>query len=98
MRGRLAMAERVASASQAGAVSSRHLLQPATRLLGRFGLHILAVLIGAMLMLPFYWAVSSSLKHLTEVRQIPPIWWPSVVQWHNYADVWRVRFFPDWVW
>ncbi len=49
-------------------------------------------------MLPFYWAVSSSLKQITEVRQIPPIWWPSVAQWHNYADVWRVRFFPSWVW
>jgi ABC-type glycerol-3-phosphate transport system permease component len=92
------MAERAARASQATALPSRDLLQPATRLLGRFGLHVLAVLIGVLLMLPFYWAVSSSLKHMTEVRQIPPIWWPNVAQWHNYADVWQVRFFPNWVW
>src|SRR5687767_8383920 len=71
MRGRHAMAERAARASQATALPSRDLLQPATRLLGRFGLHVLAVLIGVLLMLPFYWAVSSSLKHMTEVRQIP---------------------------
>jgi len=38
------------------------------------------------------------LKQVTEVRQIPPLWWPTVAQWNNYADVWSVRFFPLWVW
>jgi ABC-type glycerol-3-phosphate transport system permease component len=92
------MAERVARASGVVVPTSKSSLLPiVTRLLGRFGLHVIAVLLGIMLMLPFYWAVSSSLKHMTEVRQIPPIWWPSVPQWHNYVDVWRVRFFPEWV-
>ena len=88
---------RVARASRAVPLTTGDALAPARRLLGRFGLHILAVLVGIILMMPFYWAVSSSLKHMTEVRQIPPIWWPPVPQWHNYADVWRVRFFPNWV-
>jgi ABC-type glycerol-3-phosphate transport system permease component len=64
----------------------------------RFGLHLIAVLLGIVLMLPFYWAVIGSLKQMTEVRQIPPIWWPSVPQWVNYVDVWTTRFFPLWVW
>jgi ABC-type glycerol-3-phosphate transport system permease component len=66
-------------------------------LVRRFGLHALAVLLGIVLMLPFYWAVIGSLKQMTEVRQIPLVWWPAVAQWVNYVDVWNVRFFPAWV-
>jgi ABC-type glycerol-3-phosphate transport system permease component len=64
---------------------------------GRLGLYAVAVLLGIVLMLPFYWAVISSLKQMTEVRQIPIVWWPNVAQWRNYVDVWQVRFFPNWV-
>jgi ABC-type glycerol-3-phosphate transport system permease component len=67
-------------------------------LLRRFGLHAIAIALGIFLMLPFYWALISSLKQLTEVRQIPIVWWPSTPQWQNYVDVWHVRFFPNWVW
>jgi ABC-type glycerol-3-phosphate transport system permease component len=70
----------------------------AVPLLRRYGLHLIAILLGIVLMLPFYWAVISSLKMGTEVREIPLVWWPKVAQWRNYADVWGVRFFPLWVW
>src|SRR5262249_35318344 len=70
----------------------------AMTLLRRTPLHVLAIVLGVVLMLPFYWAIIGSLKQVTEVRQIPPVWWPSVPQWNNYADVWNVRFFPFWVW
>jgi ABC-type glycerol-3-phosphate transport system permease component len=79
-------------------MSARNLRVLGIRLLRRFGLHIIAVLLGIILMLPFYWAVIGSLKMMTEVRQIPPIWWPSIPQWVNYVDVWNTRFFPNWVW
>ncbi|MDQ6674509.1 MAG: carbohydrate ABC transporter permease [Chloroflexota bacterium] len=65
--------------------------------LGRIGLYVLAVLLGIVLMVPFYWALVGSLKQMNEVRQIPLIWWPHVLQWVNYSDVWHVRFFPNWV-
>jgi ABC-type glycerol-3-phosphate transport system permease component len=80
------------------AMSPRNVRVLGVRLLRRFGLHIIAVLLGIVLMLPFYWAVIGSLKMMTEVRQIPPIWWPSIPQWVNYVDVWNTRFFPNWVW
>jgi len=67
-------------------------------LLRRYGLHLIAIMLGIVLMLPFYWAVISSLKLGTEVREIPLVWWPRVAQWSNYADIWNVRFFPLWVW
>jgi multiple sugar transport system permease protein/sn-glycerol 3-phosphate transport system permease protein len=87
-----------ARATRAVPLTTPDILLPATRFLGRFGLHILAVLLGILLMLPFYWAFASSLKQMHEVRQIPPMWWPTVPQWHNYLDVWNVRFFAGWFW
>jgi ABC-type glycerol-3-phosphate transport system permease component len=92
------MAEHVAPARGAVTSSSQNTFSRVTWLLGRFGLHIIAILLGVVLMLPFYWAVVSSLKAVHEVRQIPPLWWPAVVQWWNYRDVWNVTFFPTWVW
>jgi len=92
------MAQHVAHADRAIPLTRTDALQPAVRFLRRFGLHLLAVLLGIILMLPFFWAVSSSLKHMYEVRQIPPVWWPASPQWQNYADVWQVRFFSGWVW
>jgi multiple sugar transport system permease protein/sn-glycerol 3-phosphate transport system permease protein len=77
---------------------SRSLRQAVPQLARRFGLHGVAIALGIVLMLPFYWALVSSLKQGTEVRQIPLVWWPQVPQWGNYADVWNVRFFPLWVW
>ena len=70
----------------------------ALNLLQRFGLHLLAVLLGILLMLPFYWAVASSLKQVHEVRLVPPMLWPSSPQWHNYLDTWNVRLFANWYW
>jgi ABC-type glycerol-3-phosphate transport system permease component len=92
------MAEQAARSRDAVALPSRDLLLPATRLLSRFGLHLVAILLGILLMLPFYWALSSSLKVMEEVRLIPPIWWAKVMQWHNYPDTWNVRYFTNWVW
>jgi ABC-type glycerol-3-phosphate transport system permease component len=66
--------------------------------LTRFGLHALAVILGIILMLPFFWAFSSSLKQVHEVRLIPPVIWPSQPQIQNYVDVWNVRFFAGWFW
>jgi ABC-type glycerol-3-phosphate transport system permease component len=94
------MAQRVARLPRADARSgslaiSWPLVQ---RLLGRFGLHLLAILIGAALALPLFWAVTSSLKQAHEVRQMPPLWFPSVLQWQNYPVVWGSRLFAIWTW
>lgn len=94
------MAQRAAHVdrtTQRTKASSDTVLQ-AVKLLQRFGLHLLAVLLGILLMLPFYWAISSSLKQVHEVRLIPPMLWPTNPQWINYADVWNVRLFAGWYW
>jgi len=91
------MTDHAAAASRPAAASSAHVIERVTYFLSRFGLHLIAFIIGAALMMPFYWAVSSSLKQVQEVRQIPPIFWPAVPQWENYTIVWNVRLFTNWV-
>lgn len=45
---------------------------------------------GAILMLaPFFWLVSSSLKTPQQIYVFPPVWIPSPVQWENYPTVIR---------
>ncbi|MEZ4867213.1 MAG: carbohydrate ABC transporter permease [Caldilineaceae bacterium] len=41
----------------------------------------------AVLMIPFFWMLSTSLKPLDEVYVYPIIWIPSKLVWSNYADV-----------
>ncbi|MGE5572254.1 MAG: carbohydrate ABC transporter permease [Bacteroidota bacterium] len=48
------------------------------------------VIAGALVLLvPFFWMVSSSLKELKDVFAYPPVWLPIPPQWHNYLDAWR---------
>jgi multiple sugar transport system permease protein len=91
------MAERVATSSSTATSTSQDSTARLIYLGGRLGLHLLALLLGVVLMLPFFWAVSSSLKAIHEVRQIPPVWIPAVPQWQNYLDVWSVSHFGAWV-
>jgi multiple sugar transport system permease protein/sn-glycerol 3-phosphate transport system permease protein len=96
------MAQEVARLERAVVAPSVGTLQralPRARwLFGRFGLHLLAIVVGAALMLPLFWAVSSSLKAAHEVRQLPPVWFPSVPQWQNYPADWSSRLFAIWTW
>jgi len=67
------------------------------QLLGRSGLHALALVIGFLLMVPFVWAVIGSLKPVDEIRLLPPRLLPSKVMWSNYNEVWTSTLFTHWV-
>jgi ABC-type glycerol-3-phosphate transport system permease component len=43
----------------------------------------------AVLMIPFFWMLSTSLKPLDEVYVYPIIWIPSEIVWSNYTDVFK---------
>jgi ABC-type glycerol-3-phosphate transport system permease component len=61
---------------------------------GRSSGRILAYLVltvGGLLMLtPFFWLVSSSLKAPHQIYVFPPQWIPDPVQWNNYVEVFQV--------
>jgi multiple sugar transport system permease protein len=52
---------------------------------------------GVMMLLPFLWMVSASLKGLDEIYEFPPSFIPDRILWSNYVEAWRMlpfgRFF-----
>src|SRR5690242_16826374 len=53
------------------------------------GFIYLLLIIGSLLMLlPFVWMISTSLKVANEVMIMPPKWIPSDIQWGNYIKAW----------
>ena len=51
--------------------------------------YILLLAVAAVLLMPFVWMVSTSLKGSEEIFVIPPTWIPKQVRWENYADVFK---------
>ncbi len=50
--------------------------------------------LGAIFMLlPFYWMVTTSFKLPSEILQLPPKWFPSTLNFKNYADALRTAPF-----
>jgi multiple sugar transport system permease protein len=48
-------------------------------------LHVVLILGSAVMILPFVWMVSTSLKTPPEIFRYPPTWIPDPVAWENYA-------------
>jgi multiple sugar transport system permease protein len=88
---------RPAEASQASSRSIRSTGALVRYLTGRGILHAVAVIVGVLLMIPYAWAAISSLKPASEVRRIPPQFFPTEWMFTNYSDVWMTRLFPFWV-
>ncbi|WP_051503649.1 carbohydrate ABC transporter permease [Alkalibacterium sp. AK22] len=45
------------------------------------------------MLIPFIWMVSTSLKTPAEAVAMPPVWWPSVLRFENYARAFEVAPF-----
>ncbi len=53
---------------------------------GHLFLHLGLILGSALMLLPFVWMLSTSLKAPREIFAFPPTWIPSVFQWSNYTE------------
>ena len=64
------------------------------------GLALHAVLLaGAIIMvLPFLWMISSSLKDSTQVFQLPPQWIPNPPVWENFKTAWEAIPLGQYYW
>lgn len=51
--------------------------------------HVVLILGSFVMLVPFVWMVSTSLKMEGDVFAFPPVWIPNPVQWGNYAETWR---------
>jgi multiple sugar transport system permease protein len=52
---------------------------------GRVGLHLVLILGTALMLLPFVWMLSTSLKPADQLFSVPPTWLPRTFVWDNYA-------------
>ena len=51
-------------------------------------IYLLLIIGGLLMLLPFVWMISTSLKAANEVMIMPPKWIPSDIQWGNYITAW----------
>ena len=59
--------------------------------------YVLLVIGGALLMVPFFWMLSTSLKTLAEVQTWPIVWIPSKFIWANYPAVFQKTPFARYI-
>lgn len=60
--------------------------------------YALIVLGAAVVLIPFAWMLSTSLKEESQLFVYPPEWIPTPPQWHNYIDAWRALPFGRFLW
>ena len=66
---------------------------PKRRIAARTTTYVLLFTVAAVLLMPFVWMISTSLKGNEEIFAIPPTWIPEQPRWQNYADVFeRIPF------
>src|SRR5690625_2319244 len=59
----------------------------------KLGLHVILIVGAIVMVTPFLWMISTSLKTYLESIQIPPAILPSVLQFDNYAKVFESAHF-----
>lgn len=57
--------------------------------LGRAVIYLLLLLGVSVVMIPFLWMISTSLKDESDLFTFPPEWIPNPVRWTNYRDAWN---------
>lgn len=56
-------------------------------------IHLLLIAGAVIMVMPFGWMISTSLKSQSEVFSYPPQWIPSTLLWENYARAWQAAPF-----
>ncbi len=77
-------------------VSSRTAPSPYLRGVGLVLLYAAMILLAIVFVFPFFWTISSSLKAPDEILNFPPLLFPTVPRWHNYAQVFQRAPFARW--
>ena len=67
--------------------SSRRTRRTRTRV-GHAAMYLLLVALLGIVLLPFFWMLSSSLKNDVDVLTVPIQWIPRTFVWSNYAKIW----------
>lgn len=63
------------------------------RRLTRLLIYITVIALAVILLIPFFWMLSTALKPEGDIFAWPPDWIPNPPQWHNFADAWNAMPF-----
>lgn len=66
--------------------------------LSKFLKYTLCIIIAVLMLSPFYWMISTSLKEYSKVLLFPPQWWPNPIVWQNYIDLFRMQPYVKYMW
>jgi multiple sugar transport system permease protein len=66
--------------------------------LGSTMLHCALIACALTMIIPFFWLVSTSLKELSQIFNLPPNWIPDPFVWSNYPDSWNALPFGRAYW
>lgn len=56
-------------------------------------IYITVISIAIVILIPFFWMLSTALKPEGDIFTWPPDWIPDPPQWHNFADAWNAMPF-----
>lgn len=62
-----------------------HRLENPTRRLQRLLIYIIVIFLACVILVPFFWMVSTALQEKGDIFAWPPQWIPDPPQWHNFA-------------
>src|SRR5438874_8676328 len=65
---------------------------------GRIVLYVAIVGSSVVFMLPFFFALTSSLKTAQEIRLFPPMLFPLIPRWGNYPALFEIENLPYGTW
>ena len=71
--------------------------QKVMKIIGTVLIYLFLVVMALVVLLPFYWMLITSLKSTDEIRQDTQTFWPTVVMWSNYAEVFKRFDFPTYL-
>jgi hypothetical protein len=57
--------------------------------IGRVIIYVLLIFMAAIMLVPFAWMISASLKVEKDVFSFPIVWIPKNPQWSNYITIWK---------
>lgn len=63
--------------------------QTVTKIAGKAFIYLFLIAMAIIIVFPFYWMIISSLKDMAEYKQDPPTYFPNVIRWQNYMDVFK---------
>lgn len=59
--------------------------------------YVIITLLAVIILIPFFWMLSTALQEEADMFAWPPQWIPDPPQWHNFADAWNAMPFSTYL-